>query len=130
LKKTNEIQIENPKDIEMVGFVAISIYWRDLLTNLLPPGSDGIVIAIDNTCNPTFSFQVNGPDVVYLGRGDFHNPKYASMKNGVSLRPFSYFLLSPCSDLPALSQPLTGVADGTGIVRSGTRVVYWSPACK
>jgi hypothetical protein len=91
LKKTNEIQIENPKDIEMVGFVGISIFWRDLVTGLLPPGSDGILIVIENICNPTFSFQVNGPDVEYLGRGDFHDPKYDSMEIGVSLQHVSEF---------------------------------------
>jgi hypothetical protein len=105
LKKTNEIQIENPKDIEMVGFIAISIFWRDLVTNLLPPGSDGILIVIDNPCNPTFSFQVNGPDVEYLGRGDFHDPKYDSMEIGVSSQPYSEFRHLPkVSDLQKTSK--------------------------
>jgi hypothetical protein len=65
--------------------MAITIYWRDVLTNLLSPGSDGIVIVFENECNPTFSFQVNGPDVDYLGRGDFHDSKYNSMEIGVCI---------------------------------------------
>jgi hypothetical protein len=39
----------------------------------------------ENECNPTFSFQVNGPDVDFLGRGDFHDHKYESMEISVSV---------------------------------------------
>jgi hypothetical protein len=59
----------------MVGFFSISIFWRDLLTDLLPPGSNGIVVVFENECNPTFSFEVNGPNVEYLAR-DFHDRSY------------------------------------------------------
>jgi hypothetical protein len=104
LKKTNEIQIENPKDIEMVGFIGIPIFWRDLVTNLLPPGSDGILIVIENICNPAFSFQVNGPDVEYLGRGDFHDPKFDSMEIGVSSQHVSEFHHISLSDLRKTSK--------------------------
>jgi hypothetical protein len=84
LNRPNEIQVENPEEYYSYGFIAISIYWRDMLTNLLPPGSNGIMIVFENECNPTFSFLVNGPDVDYLGRGDFHDRKYDSMEIGVS----------------------------------------------
>jgi class 3 adenylate cyclase len=52
------------------------LFWRELLTNLLPPGSDGIVCVIGNNCNPTFTYQINGLDTVYLGYGDQHETKY------------------------------------------------------
>jgi hypothetical protein len=71
-------------DYKMLGFIGITIYWRDLITNLLPPGSNGIVIVFENECNPPFSFQVNGPDVDYLGRGDLHDRKYDAMEISVS----------------------------------------------
>jgi hypothetical protein len=34
------------------------------------------VVVLENKCNPTFTFQIDGPDVAYLGRGDLHNPNY------------------------------------------------------
>jgi hypothetical protein len=86
LNKTDDIQVENPANYDFLGYIGVGVYWRDLLTNLLPPGSDGIIIVIDNECNPSFSFQVNGPDVDYLGRGDFHNVKYDTLEHGVSKR--------------------------------------------
>jgi hypothetical protein len=99
LNKTDEIQITEPARYESFGFIAITIYWRDMLTNLLPPGSDGIVIVFENECNPAFSFQVNGPDVNYLGRGDFHNHRYEAMEIGVSERLERGPLLETCSDV-------------------------------
>jgi hypothetical protein len=113
----------------MVGFIAISIFWRDLVTNLLPPGSDGILIVIENICNPTFSFQVNGPDVEYLGRGDFHDPKYDSMGIGVSSQPYSEFRYMRQKFLTCENVETVMVA-GAGLFRTGTRVLYWSTACE
>jgi hypothetical protein len=84
LNKTGEIQIKDPMKHDFLGFIGISIYWRDLLTDLLSPGSNGIVIVFENSCNPTFTYQVNGPDVTFLGRGDLHDHKYDSMEIGVS----------------------------------------------
>jgi hypothetical protein len=84
LNKTDSVLIKNPKGHELLGFFGLSIYWRDLLSNLLPPGSNGITIVFENECSPTFSFQVNGPDVDYLGPDDFHDTKYDSMEIGVS----------------------------------------------
>jgi hypothetical protein len=96
LNKTNEIQIENPKDYDLLGFISISIYWRDLLTDLLPPGSDGIVIVIENECNPSFSFQVTGPDVTYLGRGDLHDSEFDSMEVNVREPVRSFICMLGC----------------------------------
>ena len=68
------------KDGNIVGILAMSIYWRDTITNILPPGSDGLVVVFENECNPTFTFQINGPNAVYLGRGDLHDPTFDDME--------------------------------------------------
>lgn len=65
-----------PEDNDFVGFLALHIRWRDMLKDILPVGSQGIVVVFKNVCNPTFTYQINGPSVVYLGRGDKHNPKF------------------------------------------------------
>lgn len=49
----------NPAEHEVGGFLALSICWRDLIRNLLPQGSDGIVVVFENPCNPTFTHQVS-----------------------------------------------------------------------
>jgi hypothetical protein len=71
-------------DYPLRGLTGITVYWRDLITNILPRESDGILISFENECSPTFTFQVNGPDVDYLGRGYFHDDRYEEMATGVS----------------------------------------------
>jgi hypothetical protein len=59
-----------------VGMLAIPIYWRSFIRNILTTGSDGIVVVVHNTCNLPFTYQINGNHVVYLGVGDKHNAIY------------------------------------------------------
>jgi Adenylate and Guanylate cyclase catalytic domain len=46
--------------------------------NILPDGSNGIHIVFRNPCTESFTYQVNGPKVEYLGVGDRHDKKYDS----------------------------------------------------
>lgn len=59
-----------------VGVVAVSIYWREFIRDILPPGSNGVVIVIETPCNLPFTYQINGPNVQYLGVLDNHDSKY------------------------------------------------------
>jgi hypothetical protein len=83
LNKTDEVEVQNPQTDKLLGFIGISVYWKDLLSNLLPPGANGIIATFANECSPTFSFQINGPEAHYLGRGDFLDPLYEPMEIGV-----------------------------------------------
>jgi class 3 adenylate cyclase len=52
------------------------LFWRELLKNLLPPRTNGVICVIGNTCSQSFTYQINGLDTVYLGSGDQHESKY------------------------------------------------------
>ena len=60
----------------LVGVIAVSIYWREFIRNILPPGSDGIIVMIRSPCNLPFTYQINGPDVTFIGVRDDHDSKY------------------------------------------------------
>lgn len=60
----------------VVALIAVSIYWRNLIRDILPPGSNGIVVVVECPCNEIFTYQINGSDVNYLGVGDTHDAKY------------------------------------------------------
>jgi len=83
LREANrQIEIdEDHKDYEhdLVGIFSVSIYWRDTIKNILPVGSDGLIVVFENPCNPTFTYQVNGHDVIFIGAGDFHDKQYDHM---------------------------------------------------
>ena len=61
---------------DIVGVIAVSIYWRDVIRDILPPGSNGIVVVIQTSCNLPFTYQLYGPNVKYLGVFDQHDSKY------------------------------------------------------
>jgi Adenylate and Guanylate cyclase catalytic domain len=63
-------------DNSMVGILAASIYWREFIREILPPRSRGIVVVVRSPCNEPFTYQINGPDIEYLGVGDKHDTRY------------------------------------------------------
>eukprot|EP00934_Nitzschia_sp_Nitz4_P004178 Nitzschia sp. Nitz4//scaffold273_size25297//1398//4964//NITZ4_008313-RA/size25297-processed-gene-0.16-mRNA-1//1//CDS//3329545238//4168//frame0 len=71
---------------QMLGFILLSFYWRDIMVDLLPSGVEGLVIVISTSNNNAFSYQLNGPDVVFLGFGDNHETKYNDYSLETSLR--------------------------------------------
>ena len=55
------------------------ISWADFLREILPPGTDGVLVVIENTCDGAFSYRIDGPAVTYLGSGSQLESKFAGM---------------------------------------------------
>lgn len=89
LDTTNEIYIENPAKEKIVAFFALSIYWRKFIEGVLPDTARGVVVVFSSPCNPTFTFQINGPQVKYLGRGDLHDTDYDDVEVSSTLLDLS-----------------------------------------
>ena len=70
----------DPSEHSVVGTLTATLFWRDVITDILPAGNDGTVVVFENPCNPTFTYQINGPSAVFLGRGDMHDPAYDDME--------------------------------------------------
>jgi hypothetical protein len=79
---TNHGDSEN----NVVAFLAMSIYWRDTLKQILPPGSNGIVLVFENPCNPSFTYRIDGPNATFLGIGDLHDKHYDSLVQSSMLK--------------------------------------------
>jgi hypothetical protein len=77
-KAADTVNLAGAEDPQVVGVIAMTIFWRELIKDILPQGSDGIVVVIGNECNQTFSYQIMGPEATYLGPGDMHDPDYDS----------------------------------------------------
>eukprot|EP00934_Nitzschia_sp_Nitz4_P009323 Nitzschia sp. Nitz4//scaffold136_size62208//4385//8376//NITZ4_006361-RA/size62208-augustus-gene-0.5-mRNA-1//-1//CDS//3329535597//9313//frame0 len=69
---------ENPLDpdsrIVAVNFCPMA--WDVFMLGLLPEGVKGITVVLDNSCDQSFTFSLDGPTVYYVGEGDFHDTKY------------------------------------------------------
>lgn len=64
----------------LVGIVGVVFFWRDLIRDILSPGTQGMVGVFESSCDQTFSHQINGPHVEYLGPGDLHDTRFGHMK--------------------------------------------------
>lgn len=61
---------------ELVGIFVLTGFWRHLIEDILPPGSNGISVVISNDCGQSFTYTLHGPNVTFKGGGDLHQTKY------------------------------------------------------
>jgi Adenylate and Guanylate cyclase catalytic domain len=66
----------DPSQHSIVGMIATSFYWRDMIQGNLPRDVNGLVITFTSPCNDAFTYRIDGPNVTYLGRGDLHDRGY------------------------------------------------------
>eukprot|EP00934_Nitzschia_sp_Nitz4_P002225 Nitzschia sp. Nitz4//scaffold55_size114948//37568//41472//NITZ4_003894-RA/size114948-augustus-gene-0.69-mRNA-1//-1//CDS//3329554509//2225//frame0 len=66
---------ENPLDKEsrIVATHLAAMAWDVFLLGLLPEGVRGITVVVDNTCDQSFTFELDGPRVRYVGEGRWHS---------------------------------------------------------
>ncbi|KAL7569519.1 hypothetical protein ACA910_013893 [Epithemia clementina (nom. ined.)] len=81
----------DPSKHRVVGIFAQSVYWRDMIKNLLPDGMIGILAVFESPCNPVFTYEINGQSVKYLGVGDFHDSRYKDMEMSSTLQNLNKF---------------------------------------
>jgi hypothetical protein len=64
------------EDPEVVGVLIAVTAWVNLFGRLLPEGANGIVCVVTDTCGNDITFELNGPETVYLGPTDAHDPSF------------------------------------------------------
>ena len=57
----------------VVAILASIVNWHLVFENLIPEGTPGIIVVIENTCDQVVTYEVNGPNVTYMGPGDRHD---------------------------------------------------------
>lgn len=72
-------------DSRIVAQVNAAVAWDASMRHLLPETVHGIHCVIRNNCDQVFTYEVNGPNAMFLGREDVHNPKYDDMMVQVEL---------------------------------------------
>jgi hypothetical protein len=70
---------------EIVASVGSGFAWDFALRNLLPEGVDGIIVEIENSCNQSYSYQISGPEALFIGEGALHETKFNNRKVSRSL---------------------------------------------
>jgi len=72
------ITVDTPES-NVIGIIASSFFWRSFLENILPKGKIGLIVVFSNTCNQTFTYEINGREAEWLGSGDHHDPHFDTL---------------------------------------------------
>ncbi len=70
----------NFSDREVVGVLKSTIHWNWFLRNILPKNDFGTTVVIENTCNGSFTYQLDGPNARPIGSGDRHDRKFSEYR--------------------------------------------------
>lgn len=73
---------------DLAGFLVAIMAWDTYFTNLLVEGTNGIVVVLEDTCDDHFTYQINGPEAVFMGEGDLHDTKYDDFEFYTDFAPF------------------------------------------
>ncbi|KAL7569745.1 hypothetical protein ACA910_005691 [Epithemia clementina (nom. ined.)] len=77
------IRQNNDEDLKIVAVVQGCMAWDAPLRNLIPKEITGIVVVIQNNCNQSYTYRIDGPDAFFLGEGDLHDPSYHRLRMDV-----------------------------------------------
>jgi hypothetical protein len=58
--------------------------WATYFEGLLPEGTPGVVVVLENTCDGPFTYKVVGEQAEYKGQGDLHDPAFDHMVRSVT----------------------------------------------
>jgi hypothetical protein len=93
------------EDRQVVGVVTMWLWWSSYFTNLLPNDHGPLMVVLENTCTGSYTYEVKGPQVTYVGEGDFHDRGLDSMKKTTRFpNPFVFSDGSP-SGIPLAQDP-------------------------
>jgi hypothetical protein len=66
-----------------------------MIRDILPHDSTGILVVFENECTQRFTYEGNGPGVVYLGAGEYSDPKYYHMTMGSWISDLRFYSNQP-----------------------------------
>jgi hypothetical protein len=82
-------------DRKVVGVLFTAIYWQFMLSDTLPESINGVVCVLENSFGQMRTYEIRGPDALYLGEGDFHDPSYDDMERSIDLVSYLQGAASP-----------------------------------
>ncbi len=78
---------------EVTATISFDFVWMRLLSNILPVGSEGIDLVLENSCGQTYTFSIaSGKNLTFVGEGDLHDTTFADMKQASKYADFNHVL--------------------------------------
>jgi class 3 adenylate cyclase len=83
---------------DLVRFLVVVLPWDSYFTNILQAGVNGMVVVLHSTCGDHYTYQLDGPEAIFLGEGDLHDTSYDYMEVGTEFAPFVEHKFSDTQD--------------------------------
>jgi class 3 adenylate cyclase len=74
-------------DAPVVGMISLAFQWIAFFRNILPVNAVGLQLVLRNTCGQAYTFELNGPDVAFIGDTDSHDTKYDDLVFECEFKP-------------------------------------------
>ena len=103
---------EGRNDHEIVGTLGLTFFWREVFSNILAKGENGLLAVVGNDCGQVFTYQLFGPTARYLGPGDLHESEYSEDERDMNELKYLHDLTNQTSSY-------------TGFPLSETFCPYW-----
>jgi signal transduction histidine kinase len=56
--------------------------------NILQPSATGVICVLENSFNQTFSYITEGPEAMYIGEGDHHDPQFNRLEQYANINAY------------------------------------------
>lgn len=73
-------------EINIAGVMMAGVYWRMLLQDIVPAGTGAITVVLDNSWNQAYQYQIDGPEVSFIGTEDRHDRNFDNMGVEISIQ--------------------------------------------
>jgi hypothetical protein len=73
------------KDSKIVGLFLAVAPFDFLFNDVLDDNAKGVVCVINDGCGTDITYEINGPNVTFLGYGDLHDPNYDNFEHHAKL---------------------------------------------
>ena len=67
-----------------VAVMMAVLHWAAYFKNVLPPNVQGIIAVLDNSCDESFTYMINGEEVNPIGPGDQHERRFDYLQKHAS----------------------------------------------
>jgi CHASE domain len=77
---------DKPDDQEnrtVIGFLSGYLPWKYFFDNVLPDGQEDTLLVVQS-CSTSSTFLIKGPEALFVGNGDLHDPRYSHMRKTAS----------------------------------------------
>ena len=75
-------------DAEVVASIQAILPWNVYLEDVLVEGTEAVHAVISNTCNQSYTYELQGPEAIYLGEGDRHELAFDSLGQTIIIEAF------------------------------------------